>query len=449
MKRVSAMVIGMVLAAGLAASASARTEKLTSVLSTPMGITLQPLGVGQGLGIEFNASGGFLAAHKTAYGDAKGMTLYTYAKDEAGKSNCIGECTKSFLPAVAGKDAKAFGEWSLIKRDDGARQWAVKGKPLYTYVEDKIPGSVGGQMPGGRGYGRAYAADGAGGDMKKTAMSPEWQPAVYDPEADIPMPRGIGMDDIGDANGRGLVDGIGMTIYAFNGDANKDKAGCKTPCVSPWKPVVSPQLSLPVGDFTVVVRNDGINQWAYKGAALYTYEGDRAAHYANGIGVDKRFQVALVSHFYMPPDVKMTSTPGRGKVLANAQGLTLYRHDAVAYQTGGGHSLRRGVILRPGVGRQIGIKGCEFKCLEKWKPLLASANAQPSGYWETIDRPEGTKQWVYKGFPQWTYAGDTKPGDMYGNDTYDIAVSHDPNTKVDLGTPQVGAPGLYWLIQEP
>lgn len=441
MKPTATWIVLATLAAAVFAGASAHAEKFASVLSTPIGITLQPTGPGQGFGMETNASGGFLPAHRTAYGDERGRTLYTYAKDEPGKSVCSGDCTTSFPPALARADAKPFGDWSVIKRDDGTRQWALKGKPLYTYVEDKVHGAVGGYLAsGGRG-----ARPTTGGKP----VPPDWSPAYYDLEAEIQLPRGINIADLADGNGRSLVDANGMTIYAYDGDVNKDKPSCAAPCANPWKPLASPQISFPVGDFTFVVRNDGIKQWAYKGAPLYTFEGDRAASYAHGIGVDKRWRAAVVSHYYTPPGVRMVRTPGRGNVWATPQGLTLYRHDAVAYHTGGGHSFRRGVLLRPAVGRQIGVRNCDERCQKVWRPFLAPANAVPSGYWETIERPEGTKQWAYKGFAMWTYTGDKKPGDMTGNDIYDMAISHDPTKKVDIGTPQVGAPALYWIISEP
>ncbi len=49
----------------------------------------------------------------------------------------------------------------------------------------------------------------------------------------------------------------------------------------------------------------------------------------------------------------------------------------------------------------------------------------------------------------WTYAGKKKPGDMNGNDIYDMAITRDPNKKADIATPQVGAPALHWVISEP
>lgn len=71
--------------------------------------------------------------------DAKGMTVYTYAKDSAGKSACAGKCAENWPPVMA-TDAKATGDYSTITRDDGTKQLAYKGKPLYTFIKDKKPG---------------------------------------------------------------------------------------------------------------------------------------------------------------------------------------------------------------------------------------------------------------------------------------------------------------------
>jgi predicted lipoprotein with Yx(FWY)xxD motif len=63
--------------------------------------------------------------------DAEGMTLYV-----AGKSNCNGPCATNWLPLMANADAKASGDWSIVTRDDGGKQWAYKTKPLYTWSKD-------------------------------------------------------------------------------------------------------------------------------------------------------------------------------------------------------------------------------------------------------------------------------------------------------------------------
>lgn len=77
--------------------------------------------------------------------DARGMTLYTFDKDEAGKSNCAGECATNWPPFAAAADARAEGDWSVVTRADGAKQWAYKGKPLYTWVKDAKPGDTTGE----------------------------------------------------------------------------------------------------------------------------------------------------------------------------------------------------------------------------------------------------------------------------------------------------------------
>lgn len=72
--------------------------------------------------------------------NGEGMTLYTFDKDEGGKSACNGACATNWPPATAVATAKASGDYSVIARDDGSKQWAYKGKPLYVWSKDKKPG---------------------------------------------------------------------------------------------------------------------------------------------------------------------------------------------------------------------------------------------------------------------------------------------------------------------
>jgi len=72
--------------------------------------------------------------------DAKGMTLYTFDRDAGGKSACNGPCATNWPPLKAGADDKPAGDWTVITRDDGGKQWAYKGKPVYTWAKDTKPG---------------------------------------------------------------------------------------------------------------------------------------------------------------------------------------------------------------------------------------------------------------------------------------------------------------------
>ena len=72
---------------------------------------------------------------------SNGMTLYTFDNDKAGsgKSVCNGPCAGLWPPLMATADQPA-GDYSVVTRDDGSRQLAYKGKPLYFYKADQKAG---------------------------------------------------------------------------------------------------------------------------------------------------------------------------------------------------------------------------------------------------------------------------------------------------------------------
>ena len=83
------------------------------------------------------------------YTDAQGMTLYTFDKDSDGKSACDGDWAVKGPPLKADAGAAADGDFTLVQRTDGSMMWALAGKPLYTYVEDKKAGDMTGDGVGG------------------------------------------------------------------------------------------------------------------------------------------------------------------------------------------------------------------------------------------------------------------------------------------------------------
>jgi predicted lipoprotein with Yx(FWY)xxD motif len=74
--------------------------------------------------------------------DTKGMTLYTFDKDTAGKSMCNGPCATNWPPMMVSDGAKPAGDWTVVVRDDGLKQWAYKGKPVYGWGKDTKPGDT-------------------------------------------------------------------------------------------------------------------------------------------------------------------------------------------------------------------------------------------------------------------------------------------------------------------
>lgn len=74
--------------------------------------------------------------------NSAGMTLYTFDKDAEGVSNCAGECLALWPALTAAASDAAEGDYAIIDRADGAKQWTYKGKPLYTFVKDMAAGDV-------------------------------------------------------------------------------------------------------------------------------------------------------------------------------------------------------------------------------------------------------------------------------------------------------------------
>ena len=80
----------------------------------------------------------------TVLTNAKGLTVYTFAADSPGKSNCYGDCA-SYWPPVTGSPSHAAdvpGTLGTTTRTDGTKQVTWNGHPLYTYVGDSGPGQA-------------------------------------------------------------------------------------------------------------------------------------------------------------------------------------------------------------------------------------------------------------------------------------------------------------------
>jgi predicted lipoprotein with Yx(FWY)xxD motif len=73
-----------------------------------------------------------------------GMTVYTFDRDSAGRSNCYGNCANYWPPVQAMNGDRASGEMGIIRRNDGSLQWTRRGQPLYTFAKDRQPGDING-----------------------------------------------------------------------------------------------------------------------------------------------------------------------------------------------------------------------------------------------------------------------------------------------------------------
>jgi len=96
-----------------------------------------------------NATNPTINQHQTNLGtvltNRAGMTLYTFSKDISNVSNCNNGCAIKWPPLLANNKSVANGRFSIITRSDNHKQWALDGKPLYTWIKDKQPGDTTGE----------------------------------------------------------------------------------------------------------------------------------------------------------------------------------------------------------------------------------------------------------------------------------------------------------------
>jgi len=114
-----------------------------------------------------------------------------------------------------------------------------------------------------------------------------------------------------------------------------------------------------------------------------------------------------------PASVRMTVD---GPVLVTPTGMTLYlnsnentRSERFAWEcTDAPAPLAGGQLL--GAHPQIGHRYLK-SCAQKYPPFLADADAKPIGDFTIHKRPDGSRQWAYRGLAMYTSSRDRKPGD--------------------------------------
>jgi predicted lipoprotein with Yx(FWY)xxD motif len=102
--------------------------------------------------------------------NGQGMTLYVNDLDTADDFKCVGECANEWPPVkvpsgttVPKTFAGVTGAFTVVTRPGGARQLAIEGHPLYTFVRDKRPGMV---------RGNGFVDEGSGTTLTWHAITP-------------------------------------------------------------------------------------------------------------------------------------------------------------------------------------------------------------------------------------------------------------------------------------
>ncbi len=90
-----------------------------------------------------------------------------------------------------------------------------------------------------------------------------------------------------------LIGPTGMTLYTFDRDVvGSGKSACNGPCITAWPALKVADTAKPMGAYTIITRDDGTKQWAYKGAPLYYWSKDTKAGDKTGDGFNGVWKVA-------------------------------------------------------------------------------------------------------------------------------------------------------------
>ena len=218
-----------------------------------------------------------------------GYSVYTSDNDTNKNSNCVGDCARTWIPALAPASAQPQGEWTIINRALGVRQWAFRGKPIYSFSED------------------THSASFSGGDLTGwnnvfTQRGPKY-PAHFKVEVSL----------AGDV----LADAKGKTIYYYTcGDDSFDQLACDTmespqvyriaiagggdwdraikmwPYIQASEDAISPSLLWSVvyvdpqtGRRSDASKDGALRVWAYMDRPVYTYAGDKNPGDIEGNGI--------------------------------------------------------------------------------------------------------------------------------------------------------------------
>lgn len=118
-----------------------------------------------------------------------GSVLYVFLPDAQGASKCTGGCADAWPPLVAEGDIVApdtldAASLDTFEREDGSRQVAYFGWPLYTYAQDTESGTASGQGAGGNWFviapdGTVVGADVGAAEPAQASMSQDEYDALY------------------------------------------------------------------------------------------------------------------------------------------------------------------------------------------------------------------------------------------------------------------------------
>ena len=345
------------------------------------------------------SNGDFETANKTDF------SLYTFDNDSIDASACTSTgCVDSWPPLLATDSDSATPPLSLVTRDDGNTQWALRGKALYFFSGDTAAGNINGEGVGG---------------VWHTAVSEPVQPStealnandgvylVASGNVSATIPTSAGDNTAFSAQ---LSDLTGMSVYVFDND-DIDASNCFGGCLANWPALLAEAGDIAIEPYSIIERQmdesgTTAQQWAYHDKPLYLFAGDASPGDTNG---------KAISNWHLArPMATQVADSSRGSILA-AAGLALKATSDNSEETTASVP-SHGLSLYTFDADNAGSSTCSDSCLNNWPALMAEDGAEATAPYSLIARDSGELQWALNDMPLYFFAGDTAAGQVNGDD---------------------------------
>ncbi|MBT0586994.1 hypothetical protein [Alteromonas oceanisediminis] len=336
--------------------------------------------------------------------DKDQFSLYTFANDEPGVSNCTGGCAESWPAFLATGHDQAVGQFSIIERSDGYMQWAYQSQPLYFFSGDSAPDETNGQGAGDVWF-----------------LVP---PSTTDFNQ-IDSPLGATLSVHGrvntlqvDDNGEFFVqtsDKTGFQLYNFDNDEALSSNCTSSGCAANWPALLATENDEATAPFSIFQRDDGYYQWALNYKPLYFFTPDEVAGDQFGESAGDVWWVAR------PAPMRLSQFEDIGA------GFVAHRLDIAGAQPDGDTLEGFTLYIFENDVPNSGESSCTGNCANVWPPLYAESMVQAYGDYGVISRitddGETRYQWTYRGMPLYFFANDEQPGDANGHDVNNFFVA--------------------------
>ena len=337
----------------------------------------------------------------TKFRETIGMTIPYPAGMELPEADTRPTCTQHWPPLLASADAKPVGDFTIVERADGTKQWAYKEYALYRSHLDVKPGET----------------NGGSRRVSKDPISSGARRIPAKPTPNVPPKFNVATM----FRGRLLITDTDYSVYSYDRDTASSSA-CVGNCTVDWDPMLAPDTAVTNGDWSAITRPGGRKQWAYRGKPLYRYLKDTKERAYDGADVPGWHNVFLQETPAWPKGFHTEDTDG-GQILADPQGKTVYFYSCSEDTS---DTLFCDAPDSPQAYRlAVCGAGDVERCLQTFPYVIADKNAKSdslawsirdidpkTGRYVAAGTPGSLHIWAYRARPIYTFAGDKEPGDI-------------------------------------